>query len=93
MNLLTFIRSAISNTRRLLTRALRAATDAGLTDDVIALALPYIKEASSKYIETSARREWVVAQLVSRGVPEGISRIAVELGYRLYKAELAKLGV
>lgn len=75
----------------LLEKAFHLAKTSGLDDKLIALALPYVKEAASRFADNAARREWVVEALVQRKIPEGIARIAVELAYKLYKAEIAKL--
>ena len=74
----------------LVVKAFHAAKAAGLTDQLVQLALPYVREANRKFIDNDKRREWVVAVLVARKVPESIARLVVELAYRLYKAELEK---
>ena len=84
MNILKFFKS-------LVTTAIRLAKASGLTDDVIKIALKYVKLANDKYVDNSASREYVVDVLMRRGLPESIARIAVELAYRLYKDQLAKV--
>lgn len=65
---------------------------AGLDDEVLGLALRYVKTASTKYVDNNERREWVLRVLVDHKVPEGVARVAIELALKLYKAELAKVG-
>lgn len=76
-----------------LNKAWSLAQSSGLTDEIITLALPYIKAASTKYVDNADRREWVVRTLMDRHVSEGVARIATELAYKVYKTETAKLGV
>ena len=75
----------------LLKKAFKTAVDAGLTDDVMDLALRWVKVAADMTIEKAEKREWVVQMLKSKGFPESIARLAVELAYQLFKKELAKL--
>ena len=60
----------------------------GLTDDLVQLALKWVREASKKTVENVEKREWVVEILKAKGIPESIARIAVELAYQLYKKEI-----
>ena len=76
-----------------LSRAFKYAKESGLTDELVAMALPLIREANRKFVDNAKRREWVVAILVSRGVPESIARLVVELAFQVYRKELAKAGV
>mgnify|MGYP001609268981 CR=1 FL=1 len=78
---------------KLIGQGLHLAKDAGLTDEIIQIAIPYIKQASIKYIDNTNRREWVVAVLMARGLPESVARLATELAYRIYKAETTKRGL
>ena len=75
----------------LLKKAFNLAVDAGLTNDIVDLALKWVRVAQSKFTEDAKKREFVVKMLVSKGIPEGIARIAVELAVRLLKRELDKL--
>ena len=78
---------------KLIKKALGLAKDAGLTDDVVDLALKWVRVAASKTIDNSAKRQLVVDLLMAKGVPESIARLATELAYRLYKTEIApKIG-
>ena len=76
-----------------ISKAFSAAQAAGLTDSLVQLALPLIREANLKFVDNTERREWVVTQLAKGGVPESIARLAVELAFQLYRKELAKRGI
>ena len=52
------------------------------------LALHFVREAATKYVDNTQRREWAVSQLMRRGIPESIARLAVELAVQLIKKEL-----
>ena len=65
----------------------------GLDDDLIRLVLPYVRQANTKFVDNTERREWCVNILKALNVPEVVARIAVELAYSLYKKELAKVGI
>lgn len=78
---------------RLIKKALSYAKASGLTDDLIEIALPYVRKANEKFVDNASRREWVVAVLVARKVPESIARIVVELAYQIYRKEMKKAGV
>lgn len=93
MNVLKAISGFFSKVGAIVMKGVKYAHDAGLTDDIVNVALPYVREASKKFVDNDERREWVVKALVARKVPESIARIAVELAYRIYKTELAKVGV
>jgi hypothetical protein len=64
-----------------------------VTDENIQLALGWARVAASKYSDNATRREFVVSILVTRGVPENIARIAVEIAVGLLKKESAQEGV
>ena len=91
MSFWTGVKSVFAKVESALETAFRYAKEAGLTDAIVQQALPYIRMASAKYVDNVQRREWVVTALVVKGVPEGVARIAVELAYKLYQSELAKL--
>ena len=79
--------------KSLLDKALVLAKDSGLSDEVVDLALRWVRVAAVQFVDNVERREFVVKTLVDRGIPESISRLAVELAYRLYKKEIApKIG-
>lgn len=77
----------------LLKRAFGLAQAAGLTDELVQLALGWVREAEKQTIDNPAKRELVLAALKAKGVPEGLARLVLELAVRLLKAELAKAGV
>ncbi len=94
MNILKALVKAFKAPLDLLAKAFNAAKESGLTHDLVAFALPYIREANKKFVDNAERREWVVSVLVVKfKCPEGIARIAVELAFKLYREELAKAGV
>ena len=76
-----------------LAKAFNAAKSAGLTDQLVQIALPYVRDANKKFVDNDKRREWVVAKLVAKKVPESIARLVVELAFQLYRKEIAKVGV
>lgn len=61
-----------------------------VTDENIELALGWARVAASKYADNTTRREFVVSILMTRGVPENIARIAVEIAVGLLKREKAE---
>jgi hypothetical protein len=68
-------------------KALNLAFARGLTKQLIEQAKELAKEAAAKFVDNAQRREWVVAQLVARGIPESIARLAVELAVSILKGE------
>jgi hypothetical protein len=61
----------------------------GLTEALVREILrTYIPQAAGLFGTNAERREWVVAQLVARGIPESIARLALELAIQAYKDEL-----
>lgn len=79
------------NVGRLIAKALKHAELQGLTDEVLAIALEWAKVAATKELDNAQRREFVVQILVSKGIPESIARLAVELAVQAIKAELTKV--
>lgn len=71
---------------RFLTRAL-SFVETYVTDENIEMALAWARVAAAKFSSNDARREFVVSMLVSRGVPENIARLAVEIAVGLLKKE------
>ena len=61
------------------------AAKAGLTDDIIKLAVVWAKVAAKKAIDNAAKREFVVDILVAKKVPESVARLAVELAVHIIK--------
>lgn len=72
----------------LITRAFNLVKAAGLDDDLVALALKHVRLANDRFVDPAEKREYVVAYLQKRGVPETVARIATELAYRLYKKQV-----
>lgn len=68
-----------------------AAEKLGLTDELVKIALGWVKVADEKYVDNAEKREWVVGILKAKGIPESIARLAVELAVRAFKSELDKL--
>ena len=93
MNPFKFFGKAFGVVKGLLEKAFAVVKSAGLDDELIEAALKLVRFADEKFISNSDRREWVVAALVKRGIPENIARIATEFAYRLYKAQKAKIGL
>ena len=69
----------------LLTKAFNLAKEAGLTDELVQMALKYVRVAADKTIDNPSKREYVVNALVARKVSESVARIAVELAYGIWK--------
>ena len=69
-------------------RAFNLAKDSGLTDELVGIALKWVRATAKQNIDNPAKRALVVKILTGRGVPEGIARIAVELAYLAYKDEI-----
>ena len=59
-----------------------------IPEETLALAVVWVRVAASKYVDNTARREFVVNILVNKGIPESIARLAVELAVQLAKREL-----
>ena len=76
---------------QLVGKAIVAAGAAGLSDEILHLALGYVKSAAESQLDNDARREQVVSLLLGHGIPESICRLAVELAVRLAKSEVEKL--
>lgn len=91
MNFFKKVGRWFKNAGSLIWQALEAAGIRGLTDEIVALALIWVKEAAKKELDNAGKREWVVQQLVAKKVPESIARLAVELAVRLAKKELEKV--
>jgi hypothetical protein len=65
----------------------------GLTDEVLALAIEYVRSYVDSTLTNDQKREAVVRLLKNRlHIPESIARLAVELAVQAVKAELAKIG-
>ena len=62
----------------------------GLNDQLISDTLGWVEQAANKFNTSAERREWVVAILVSRGVPESVARLAVEVAVQIWKSKAGK---
>ena len=73
----------------LLMQAFKLADEVGITDELLDLAIKWAKVAEEKFVDNTARREFVVKMLVTKAkVPESVARLAVELAVRLLKKQL-----
>lgn len=75
----------------LLKKAFSLAQEAGLTDELVGIAKDWAKMAEEKFLDNNDKREFVVKMLMAKGVPQGVARLATELGVRLLKSEEEKL--
>lgn len=66
------------------------AENLGLDDDIIGLALKYVKLAEASYVDNVEKREFVVGLLKKAfpQLPESVLRYAVETAFQLLKHEL-----
>lgn len=64
-------------------------TGLGVSDELVKLAYGAVKIAEERFIDNAAKREFAVAFLVGKGIPESLARLAVELAVRLLKKEIA----
>lgn len=62
--------------------------DLGLTDELLLIAKGAVRLAEANLLDNAARREFAVAFLVGKGVPESIARLAIEVAVRLIKKEI-----
>jgi hypothetical protein len=70
-------------------RVFGAAERRGLTEALVAEIIKvYIPQANVLFSTNEEKREWVVGQLVARGIPESIARLALELGIQAVKDAL-----
>jgi hypothetical protein len=74
---------------RLLKRAFDAAINSGVTEDLTALAVKLATEAATKFASNDEKRDYVVAELVKRGIKESIARFLVECAVQIIKSRVA----
>ena len=74
----------------LIATAFKRAQAFGLDNQLIEDTIQWVEEASKKFKDSAARREFVVGILVARKVPENIARLAVELAVQIWKARTGK---
>lgn len=72
----------------LIAKALRFAESRGLTDDLVDLALKHVLKAQEQFTTNEERRDWVLAQLRRKKVPESVARLALEMAVALYKGKV-----
>jgi len=72
----------------LIKEGLGSAVVRGLTDDIVKTALVWVRVAATKFTDNAERRNFVIQILVSKGIPESIARIAVELAVQIAKKRL-----
>lgn len=75
--------------KSLLSKVWGVVKSTGITDALMKLGIAYAKEAALKFTDNTQRREWVVQQLVTRGIPESVARLIVELAVQFIKKEAA----
>ena len=75
----------------LVEKALGYAKQTGLTDELVKVALVWVRVAADKFVSDGEKREFVVEILVNKGVPESTARIAVEFAFKLFQKELSRL--
>lgn len=88
MSIFSPIVKAFNLIGKLVMKALRLAQSQGLDDKLVDLAMKWVKVAATKFVSNAEKREWVVEVLVTKGYPESLVRLAVELAYILYKREV-----
>lgn len=79
--------------QEIITVGLAYAESRGLTPEVAALALKWVKVAETTWQSNTDRRNWVVDVLVRKsGLSESVARTAVEIAVQALQAEAAKAG-
>lgn len=91
MSILSKIGNIFKSLGGIIVSALKSAAVNGLTDSIVEEAKKWAKVAAGKELDNAAKREFVVKILTSKGIPESISRLAVELAVQALKAELKKV--
>ena len=91
MNLVKVLKEFAQHLGSAIVKGLGYATAKGLTDDLINIAVGEAKRAATSIADNQERRDWVVAQLEARGVPESVARFATEWAVQIIKAETSKL--
>lgn len=88
MSFLSKVKSFFASIVHLAHLAFDFAKVRGLTDEIVAMALVWLRVAERKFVDNAEKREWVVNILVGKGIPESIARLALELAVQVFKAEL-----
>jgi hypothetical protein len=81
------LRNWVSSLSGWTNRAMTAAMANGMTNEVIRDAYWLAQEAAKKFDESPQMRAFVIAQLVARGVPESMARMALEAAVQILRAE------
>ncbi len=63
----------------------RTLNDLGVTAWVTDEALVLVRYAANEFVQNRTKRDYVVSQLVARGIPESTARIATEYAVKLAK--------
>jgi hypothetical protein len=74
----------------LMKKAFGRAQKFGLTDETVKVALGWVEQAANMFGTGTERREFVVARLRDKGIPESIARLAVEVAVQAWKAKAGK---
>lgn len=69
-------------------KALRFAESRGLTDELVDLALKHVLRAPEFFSTNEDRRNYVLNQLRTQGVPDHVARLALEMAVALYKGKV-----
>ena len=78
----------IAGLGKLIAKAFQSAAARGLTDAIVQDALSFVRQAAANIVSNDDKRVWAVSALVSKGVPESIARLAVELAVQLFKDQV-----
>lgn len=87
MGFLSFFKGA----GKLVGKGFSIATGKGLKDEIVQLALLWVRVADKKYITNPEKRAFVLQILINKGIPESIARIAIEFAVNIFHEELEKL--
>lgn len=88
MSFLTSVKEFFSGTALHVRRGIEAARSRGLDDALVDLALKWARVAVHQFADNDQRRAFVIKMLVTKGVPEAVARLAVELAVAILKREL-----
>ena len=86
MSFLSMVGGFFKRLGSVMVTALGFANVRGLTDEVVYVALDYVKLVAARQIDNAAKRELVVDKVSQvTKLPESVVRLAVELAYQVYK--------
>ena len=89
MSVVSIFGSLFGKIGKIIRLAFKVAAEAGLTDELVDLALKYVRVAATKTVDNREKREWVAELLVARGIPRSLAYLAIELAYQLYRKDVA----